>query len=486
MRMHDGVLTMDYCNESFFALTGYPAPFRDLPLPVIDFIRHSVTSGELGPGDVDSMIEEQMTRAMSLSAHHQLRTRPNGIILEIQGRPLPDGTGYLTTYKDITARSQAETYTDVLLQALEGAEAGIAIYNDKDELIFSNEAMRGSNSLAPGSMRPGIKFEERMKLLIESKAIVGIEGREDEWLQLRMEKHQNPSDPIEIERRDGSSLLVNDIAVSNGYRVSVGTDITELKRTQAAVIRAKEEAELANRTKTEFLANMSHELRTPLNSIIGFSELLIATDFNSLGENRMNEYLGDINRSGRHLLRLISDILDISKVEVGELRLHEEALSLAQLTEESVRMISERARRAGASILIENTAPNVMLLGDETRVKQIMLNLLTNAIKFTDADGTISVNWRICGDDTGRLCMSITDDGTGMTPENIRVAMEPFGQVANSMTRNHEGTGLGLPLSRRLAELHSATLEIDSIMGKGTTVNVAFPPERILRKAVDD
>lgn len=472
-------LYVAFANKSFYDLLDLPDDFRELPRPLRDFFRHCAANGEYGPGDPESLVEKFMDRAQSLVPHQYFQKRPDGTVLEVQGRPLPGNDGVITTYKDITARSHAEDYTDVLLQALDGAESGIAIYNEKDELIFSNETMRESNTLAPGSMRPGITFRERMDLLIESNAIVGIEGREQEWLNMRIEKHRNPSEPIEIERRDGTYLMVNDILVNNGYRVSVGTDITELKKSETAVVRAKEEAELANRVKTEFLANMSHELRTPLNSIIGFSELLIAAKFETLGRQRVEEYLGDINRSGRHLLRLISDILDISKIEVGELKLYEESLSLEKLSRESARMIRERAQRSGATVSIDIRATDVEIFGDETRIKQIMLNLLTNAIKFTDRDGSVSIVWRHCSDDSGSLCLSIVDDGTGMTKESIKIAMEPFGQVASSMTRHHEGAGLGLPLSRRLAELHQGHLEIESTPDEGTTVNVVFPKSRI-------
>jgi len=268
------------------------------------------------------------------------------------------------------------------------------------------------------------------------------------------------------------------VTLQQGHTVMISSDITEHKKIQSALLHAKEEAELASRAKTEFLANMSHELRTPLNSIIGFSELLIATDFDTLGRDRIPEYLGDINRSGRHLLRLISDILDISKIEVGELQLENEALCLRELSDECLRMIGERARRAGTRITKIDRPPKVRLNGDETRLKQIVLNLLTNAIKFTEEDDEVSLGWLL--NDDGTLTLEVKDTGHGMTPEDIHVALEPFGQVANSMTREHEGAGLGLPLSRRLAELHQANLDIKSEIGKGTTVNVTFPPERVI------
>jgi signal transduction histidine kinase len=314
--------------------------------------------------------------------------------------------------------------------------------------------------------------------LVRHGMLAGIKDREDAWLEKWNAHRYNAHGSMEVERSDGQWRLVEVVILRSGHTVMVSSDITELKKAQMALITAKEDAELANRAKTDFLANMSHELRTPLNSIIGFSELLISTDFETLRMGSVNEYLTDINRSGRHLLRLISDILDISKIEVGELKLDEEELCLRELSEECLRMISERARRAGTRITNQDRPPKVRLFADETRVKQIILNLLTNAIKFTDSGGQISFGWQ--ANDDGSISLDVTDTGSGMAEENIRVALEPFGQVANSMTREHEGAGLGLPLSRRLAELHQAELSIKSNLGEGTTVLVTFPKDRVI------
>jgi len=160
------------------------------------------------------------------------------------------------------------------------------------------------------------------------------------------------------------------------------------------------------------------------------------------------------------------------------LKLDEEALCLRELSEECLRMINERARRAGTKITNNERPPKLRLFADETRIKQIILNLLTNAIKFTGSGGQITFGWY--ANEDGTISMAVTDTGTGMAADNIRIALEPFGQVANSMTREHEGAGLGLPLSRRLAELHQAELTIESDVGKGTTVRVTFPTERVV------
>ena len=218
---------------------------------------------------------------------------------------MSSGDGFVTTYTDVTSEAQAENYNEILLTALNNAVTGIVIYGPDDRLLFANSRMKENNRAIEASYTPGISFEDRMKLLIAHGAIKSIKGREDEWLAERVKRRKNQHGPFEVQREDGGWLLINDIKLDTGHIVSLSADISEIKETEEALRRAKEDAELANRTKTEFLANMSHELRTPLNSVIGFSELLISTNFEQIGMDRVTEYLGDINRSGRHLLRLI-------------------------------------------------------------------------------------------------------------------------------------------------------------------------------------
>jgi signal transduction histidine kinase len=474
----NGELHIVLCNEQFIKLLGFPAEFADLPRPFTDFIRYNAERGEYGPGDIDQQINERVELAKQFLPHAFQRIRPDGTVIEIVGKPLPSNDGFVTTYTDTTEREQAETYSDLLIQALDRSGAGIAIFDPDDTLVLTNRTIRSGNPFITGTVMQGFGYEDWGRALVRHGMLAGIKDREDAWLEKWNAHRYNAHGSMEVERSDGQWRLVEVVILRSGHTVMVSSDITELKKAQMALITAKEDAELANRAKTDFLANMSHELRTPLNSIIGFSELLISTDFETLRMGSVNEYLTDINRSGRHLLRLISDILDISKIEVGELKLDEEELCLRELSEECLRMISERARRAGTRITNQDRPPKVRLFADETRVKQIILNLLTNAIKFTDSGGQISFGWQ--ANDDGSISLDVTDTGSGMAEENIRVALEPFGQVANSMTREHEGAGLGLPLSRRLAELHQAELSIKSNLGEGTTVLVTFPKDRVI------
>ncbi|MEE8393942.1 MAG: ATP-binding protein, partial [Rhodospirillales bacterium] len=256
------------------------------------------------------------------------------------------------------------------------------------------------------------------------------------------------------------------------------TDITERQKAEISLKEAKEQSDLANRTKTEFLANMSHELRTPLNSIIGFSEIMAGETFGPLGRPQYQEYARDIKESGAHLLHLINDILDVSRIESDELALSETRIDVAHLIGSCRRLVSGRAQKAGLRIEMEPQDDLPALLADERRLKQILINLLSNAIKFTPEGGTVTIKAGLNSD--GRYQFTISDTGIGIAPENIETALSTFGQADGSLARIHEGAGLGLPLSRSLAELHGGELLLESAPGVGTTVTVFFPPERVI------
>ncbi len=259
--------------------------------------------------------------------------------------------------------------------------------------------------------------------------------------------------------------------------ITVSMDITPRKLMEDALRTAKEASEAANRAKTEFLANMSHELRTPLNAIIGFSDLMLEGKLGPLGNDRYSEYANDINSSARHLHGIINDILDLAKIEEGKLDLYEEEVKLKDMMLELTRMLSDEAARRKISLEtdIDENLPNV--LADENKIKQIILNLLSNAVKFCKAEGRISVTAELLYDDC--IQISVQDTGIGMSEEEIAVARSRFGQVHDDThTKPYPGTGLGLPLSIGLIELHGGTLEIFSEKGKGTKVAIVFPSAR--------
>jgi len=253
-----------------------------------------------------------------------------------------------------------------------------------------------------------------------------------------------------------------------------------LKRVTERLAIAVNAAEQANQTQTQFLANMSHELRTPLNAIIGFADLIQAETLGPVGQPRYLDYVKDIAQSGHHLLRIINDILDLSKIEAGHSDLRDEdEFNLAAVIDASLRMIRPLADRQGVALEVGGDPRGLRLLAVERMICQILLNLLSNAVKFTPKGGRISLGAARGAD--GGLIVAVTDTGLGMTPDEINVALKPFGQVANAMSRKHAGTGLGLPLAKAMMELHGGSLVIGSAPGKGTTVSLGFPPARVIR-----
>ena len=241
--------------------------------------------------------------------------------------------------------------------------------------------------------------------------------------------------------------------------------------------KAREEAEDANRAKSEFLANMSHELRTPLNAIIGFSEILKREMFGPLGSDSYRSYVSDIFASGTHLLRLVNDILDLSKAEAGQVELREEMVDPGTVARAAFKMVAFDAKNANVAVDFDFGGTESLLWADERMVKQILLNLLSNAVRFTDSGGRVTVTG--CLDAAGGFAFTVEDNGIGMAADQIPIALSKFGQIDGGLTRRHQGTGLGLPLVQFMAGLHGANLHIDSAVGQGTRATVAFPPDRV-------
>jgi PAS domain S-box-containing protein len=260
------------------------------------------------------------------------------------------------------------------------------------------------------------------------------------------------------------------------FIVGVMSDITERKRMEVALASAKGEAESANRAKSQFLANMSHELRTPLNAIIGFSEIIKDEVLGAAAADRYKDYAADIHQSGRHLLQLINDVLDLTKVEAGKYELRETDCDLWAIIAEVAHLMHDLAKRGAVGLEHRTESEFPRLFADARAIRQIVVNLLSNAIKFTPADGKVEVWASLAAD--GGVEITVTDTGIGMSPADIPRALKPFLQLEDSWARKYEGTGLGLPLVQAFLAMHGGALQIDSTPGHGTAVTARFPAAR--------
>jgi len=309
-------------------------------------------------------------------------------------------------------------------------------------------------------------------------------GRRAEFMRLLNEEGQVENFESEIYRHktreriwiSENARLVRDRAGRTLFYEGTVRDITELKQAGEELDIARKEAEAANSAKSHLLANVSHELRTPLNAILGFSEILAGEMLGPLGE-RYRDYAKDIHDSGLHLLSIIDDLLDLSKIEAGRLNLSEDIVDVVELFDTVSRFVRERASSAGLTMSIDLPADMPALKADRRAMRQVLLNLLSNSVKFTPAGGHIALE--AIREPCGGIGFRVRDNGIGIAAGDIHRAMEPFGLINSSLSRRHTGTGLGLPITRALVELHCGRFELTSEPGVGTTATVYLPADRV-------
>ncbi|HYM72530.1 MAG TPA: ATP-binding protein [Stellaceae bacterium] len=364
--------------------------------------------------------------------------------------------------------------SDLLQSTLENMGEGLSVFDRRGRLIAWNARFVEMLDL-PGDLTNETTLTDVLSL----QAARGDFGPVDMTVDVpaRVERFFRDV-PYVRERltRAGHTLQIRRRSMPDDAVVSLYSDITERKAAEVKMAQAWAQAELANRAKSDFLANMSHELRTPLNAIIGFSEILSGEYLGPLKNVRYLEYSHDIHSSGLHLLSIINDVLDMSKIEAGKLDINEEEIAVEPLLAGSVRMVRERARKQRLELALNVADPDHTIVADERALKQCLLNLLSNAIKFSRVGGHILVEATI--DAENRTVLTIADEGIGMNEEELERALQPFGQAQSSTTRTYGGTGLGLPITQGLIEAHGGTLTIDSRPGQGTRVSIVLPPER--------
>jgi signal transduction histidine kinase/HAMP domain-containing protein len=348
-----------------------------------------------------------------------------------------------------------------LVDALETSREGVMLVAPDGQIVMSNSTLRGFFPTIAYRLMPGTQLDRALELI-----------------QGQLAPSQAPSEDIatsghaELELADGRWLRLTGSPTSEGGSILFLSDFTAIKEREESLRRATREAEAANASKSRFLANMSHELRTPLNAIIGFSEIISGQFFGELGNVRYLDYSNDILRSGRHLLTVINDVLDLSRSEAGKMVLAVRATDMCDVLTDCIAMVREQCADAGLTLAVTGLEQPLLMTGDVAKLRQIFLNLLSNAIKFTEKGGSVSLYARSIGDS---VAVTVADTGIGMDPEDVEIAFQPFGQVDNRLERRYEGTGLGLPLTRALVDLHQGSLDIDSARGQGTRITVSFP-----------
>jgi signal transduction histidine kinase len=347
-----------------------------------------------------------------------------------------------------------------LVDAIERSPQAVFLLDARGRIVIANGQAHGYFPELTPAMTPDSPFDDFLDLTQTGGVFEPMGANDETGL------------PGEVRLASGAWLRVTRSPTRDGGALVFWHDVTDLRDREEALVRAKEKAEAANAAKSSFLTAMSHELRTPLNAVIGFSDMIANERLGPVGKVQYKDYAGDIQRSGEHLLGIINDILNLAKFDAGKMQLNRETVAIASLFDDCRVIIGEQCIRRGLTFNMTPPGDALELDADPVKVRQILINLLSNAVKFTPAGGTVTLVGRETADGVELV---VTDTGIGMKEEDIPTALAPFGQIDSRLARAYEGTGLGLPLTKALVELHDGTLRIASRPGEGTTVTVNLP-----------
>lgn len=486
----DENLRFTYLSERFAEVTGVQ------PEALIGKTREEIGAPGANPEQYQRLLKTLHDhKPFKDFVHHRDHASGRRVYISISGKPVfeedGDFIGYRGSGRDVTAHvvqsrelkrlaDQAETDNRMILRVMNGIPALIG-YIDKDQrYVFGNwaysdwfgEDYQSLAGRAASDVHRGSSYA-RLQALLER----GLAG---ETVELDLKLIRQDEKRIEIE----GVIEPDKDEQDNVQGVYIfAKDVTENRATYRALHEAEIVARRSDRAKSQFLANMSHELRSPLNSIIGFSEVMSGEHFGSMDNPKYLEYAEGIQTASRHLLAVISDILDLSKVEAGAFDLDDEELSVDRLIEGSMTLVRPLAAARNQKIVVEADPDSVPVVADERLMRQVLVNLLTNAIKFSPRNSAITIRER--QSDEAGLQLTVIDHGIGIPSDQRDRIFEPFGQVRNDAMVAHEGIGLGLSLSRRIVEMHGGRLEVDSVEGDGTSASLFLPVERCLRRDDD-
>jgi signal transduction histidine kinase/CheY-like chemotaxis protein len=476
--MYDAGLKLVIWNERMRKLLDIPDEFFDRQHTFIEYLRHVAARGEFGHlVDIEAEVQKRIATLGRKLTYE--RVRPDGTVIEITRNPIAGG-GFIAIFADITERKRAEIE---LRATLENMDQGVAMYDKDQKMALWNSRMRDFLDLPD-------EFFDRQHTFGEYLRFTGQRGEFGEGVDIEQEVKKRLATldrtvTYERVRPDGSIIEIHRNPIPGGGFIAIFTDITERKKAEFALMEAKQAAEAASRTKSDFLANMSHELRTPLNAIIGYSQMLQE----EAGDEGHDDYLPDlakIENAGTHLLNLINDILDLSKIEAGRMTVFMEKVTVPSVLAEVRGIIDPLAAKNGNTLVIDCASDVGVIDSDVTKLKQSLLNLLSNASKFTK-DGTVTLTVARRHNGTAdTVDFAVKDTGIGMTPEQLDRLFQAFAQADSSTTRKYGGTGLGLAITRHFARMLGGDVTVASEVGKGSVFTLSLPAQEAAAAPADD